>query len=643
MGEVTWSELSPAKYEQMVAVLISILHPTARRIDGAGGDGGMDVRLDAPNGLHIWELKSFVGRVDSSRRRQIEKSLDRALRSNPAKWHLVVPIDPTQSELAWFRELTDKAGIPLEWLGLNWLGKQMADHPEIPRYFLENGETEAIRLLKELQLEQAALTSAPGAMQRLHTLAARLNEVDPYYRFDLTIQSGEESVQIYPRFAGADVERPIGGTLHGRFPDTEGGREALKAFTDAIDFGIPTIVSADHVARLELDAPAGLGGVFENIAVSISPSSGEPAPILDCRLVICDMTGRVLVALPMKMSRKSAGIRGFVAEAIDLSGAFSLELTFDPTSAASDMSFAYRTPAGALPLTVLPALQALNDLHSPNTAVLELNGKPAGTLGLTEEQWVPDGYVQMIADLSYVQATTATYFALPETFTTGDVESIQSAARLLRGERVPFRWHRMRLTLQNYDVDAIQDLIGSPESGSIRIQRPTHEVIIAGHTINLGASILHFDSARLEQPNADLDMQAGSELDAVLVAGSSTDGYVELITVAPPGGPRFDNAARRLLADAGRAIRELEPEAQTWLFGSRARGDARAGADWDIAIVVPGGISKRRESRVRDRLYHLQLQSDLNPVWDVKLFSSQEWSHGTNSMRRAVERDGIQL
>lgn len=33
-------------------------------------------------------------------------------------------------------------------------------------------------------------------------------------------------------------------------------------------------------------------------------------------------------------------------------------------------------------------------------------------------------------------------------------------------------------------------------------------------------------------------------------------------------------------------IREVEPTAQIILYGSRARGDARKGSDWDVLVIV---------------------------------------------------------
>ncbi len=52
-NRVHWESLSRETYEDMVAVLISRLHPDAQRIDGSGGDGGRDVQIPADDGLVI--------------------------------------------------------------------------------------------------------------------------------------------------------------------------------------------------------------------------------------------------------------------------------------------------------------------------------------------------------------------------------------------------------------------------------------------------------------------------------------------------------------------------------------------------------------------------------------------------------------
>ena len=106
-----------SKVRDMISVLLSRLYPDARRIDGRGGDGGRDVQIvDGQDGsiTCAFELKSFIDRMNAVRRRQVERSLKRAASLEPARWILVVPIDPTPAEDNWFRRLSKGCSFPTE-------------------------------------------------------------------------------------------------------------------------------------------------------------------------------------------------------------------------------------------------------------------------------------------------------------------------------------------------------------------------------------------------------------------------------------------------------------------------------------------------------------------------------------------------
>ncbi len=83
----------------------------------------------------VYELKSFTGRLGRTQRKQVERSLARAGQLEPIRWSLVVPIDHTPGELAWFKSLTEAYGFPCEWLGRTWLDSQLAQMPEIATYY----------------------------------------------------------------------------------------------------------------------------------------------------------------------------------------------------------------------------------------------------------------------------------------------------------------------------------------------------------------------------------------------------------------------------------------------------------------------------------------------------------------------------
>src|SRR6185369_12875861 len=98
MSFIDWARLDPDTIEKAIKILLVELHPGARPIDGRGGDRGRDVRWDSPDGLTIFEIKSFAedqpsssqrSRLSPGQRKQIKQSLGRAAQHNPVRWVLV--------------------------------------------------------------------------------------------------------------------------------------------------------------------------------------------------------------------------------------------------------------------------------------------------------------------------------------------------------------------------------------------------------------------------------------------------------------------------------------------------------------------------------------------------------------------------
>src|SRR5438105_15047215 len=101
---------------------------------------------------------------------------------------------------------------------------------------------------------------------------------------------------------------------------------------------------------------------------------------------------------------------------------------------------------------------------------------------------------------------------------------------------------------------------------------------------------------------------------------------------------------RVLLARIEEAVLALEPEASVLLYGSRARGDARAGSDWDILVLVDGPVDARRSGAVDGRL--LELCAETGEEISVLTLSRDDW----NSPRwrvlpfhQNIDTDGIEL
>ena len=70
-----------------------------------------------------------------------------------------------------------------------------------------------------------------------------------------------------------------------------------------------------------------------------------------------------------------------------------------------------------------------------------------------------------------------------------------------------------------------------------------------------------------------------------------------------------------------KTIRDVAPTAQTVLFGSEARGDARPDSDIDLLILMDGDkMSLKQEEAVTLPLYQLELQTGvaINPIVMLK-------------------------
>ncbi|TAL70336.1 MAG: nucleotidyltransferase domain-containing protein [Bacteroidetes bacterium] len=64
-----------------------------------------------------------------------------------------------------------------------------------------------------------------------------------------------------------------------------------------------------------------------------------------------------------------------------------------------------------------------------------------------------------------------------------------------------------------------------------------------------------------------------------------------------------------LLNQVKKAVTELEPDADVFLFGSRAKGDVHSESDWDFLVLVPGILDYERKRKILDALFEVELSS----------------------------------
>lgn len=98
------------------------------------------------------------------------------------------------------------------------------------------------------------------------------------------------------------------------------------------------------------------------------------------------------------------------------------------------------------------------------------------------------------------------------------------------------------------------------------------------------------------------------------------------------------------LSSITKVIHEKDPDAEAFLFGSRARGDNRFDSDWDILILIDSmTVTNEIEDKFRNDLYDLEIESGqlistfiyTKDFWETKLVFSPLYKN--------VKKEGIRI
>ena len=444
MPEVDFERLSPEQYEDMVAVLLSRIRQT-HRVDGSGSDGGRDCYFTDADDTDAFELKSFTGRMTGPRRRQVERSLSRGLRSSPRSWSLVVPIDATPAEQRWFDSLASGSTAKLTWLGKTWLQDQLAAHPDIGRYFAGAAE-EVVQLLTDIAREDALPADAAGVAGRMTAMVGRLNEIDPYYTFEYVVGEGRATVSCRPRYPDAVLDRPITVSAQLRIDDST-TPELRAAIDDFMRYGSPVQIPAENISHLTVDGPGGLDNHFAGGGIALD-AAADPATAAEARNFVLRIppTPPMRHALIMRITRRSKGpAGGYRFGAADAADLLTLDMRLDPATSTYNAQLSYRFNQTVLPKDAVPVLTLCNALASgEKMAIATLDGQvlAVGSGPFNALNW-PDGdsYLCCAEQLAEIQERAGAFFPLPIAFEPDDQVWMDYAEKLLRGEDVQVTWN----------------------------------------------------------------------------------------------------------------------------------------------------------------------------------------------------------
>jgi hypothetical protein len=285
MTRVPWTTLHPSETEAVVSVMLLRERPNAVRVRPSRGDGGIDVIEVTPEGWLVDQLKYFATNLTSGQKAQIERSYWEVRRfaasmgARIARWRLVLPLDPTNENRAWFDGFTADAPFSCHWQGLAFLEGLAAKYPEVIDYYLKDGKDRLAALMAQvlggLSLQQQA--GAGEALEPIDTVEGlagiyeALNAHDPHYRYGYSVDIGPPvapaepflvavssrsvgeayvTFRVYARFAQALEERPVPIKLQFRVPTESNVAEALRDFHT---YGAPVTIEDPTGEMLSAD------------------------------------------------------------------------------------------------------------------------------------------------------------------------------------------------------------------------------------------------------------------------------------------------------------------------------------------------------------------------------------------------------
>lgn len=388
-----------------------------------------------------------------------------------------MPLDPTNENLKWAKELVESSGTRLVWDGLSRVDGWASKYPEVVDYYFSNGKEEvseyAARLLSVANLPDC---SDPSILEnRLRDLCTHLDKIDPYYAYSVHVLSEYDKrddlctrapnvvmsqVLVTPgkgRIAVDVIEKtPIASLLHPLtfsmriIAGTDDEKEQAKNF---IEYGMPFTSLPAEVTHQGYQLPVGRS--FDGIRKGIIKSLDLPAS--NC-IRSASLFWEGCGELRLIVDKATHGTKGLFFSAHDATETFSLHFKSNDSQSGGVIYFKYLFDklANKRSQDVARSYRFLSeaknkkvDLQFNGTSTLYFNLCITGDLIDT----VNDIYSLAIA-LETVNRTADNEMLFPDLckVTKGEIANLRVAARLLDGEAIVYSWESHRFALEGDEV-----------------------------------------------------------------------------------------------------------------------------------------------------------------------------------------------
>lgn len=486
-GRIPWTRYSGEDVESVLATFISLEERNAIKIRPSWGDGGIDliVYLDAET-VDIYQIKKFAENLKNSQKAQIENSWQElsattaVLHVKINSWHFVMPLDPTNENLRWAKELVEPSGTKFIWDGLSRVDGWASKYPEVIDYYFSNGKEEiseyAAKLLSMANLPDC---SDPVILEnRLRDLCSNLDKLDPYYAYSVHVLSEYDKrddfctrapgvvmsqILVTPgagRIAIDVIEKtPIASMLHPLTFSVKiiaGTDEEKEQVQNYIEYGMPFTSLPAEVIDQDCQLPVGRS--YEGFRRGIIKS-------FDLNTSNCIRSASLFWEgcgeLQLIVDKTTHGTKGVFFSAHDDTETFKLNFKWDASQPGGTLNyeFSFSNLANKRSRDVARTYRFLSEATDKKVD-LRINGTSALSFNLD----IRDDLIDLIniiyglaVALETVNRAADSEMPFPDVYKTtkGEIANLRDAARLLDGESVVYSWESHWF---NLDGDKVQNL-----------------------------------------------------------------------------------------------------------------------------------------------------------------------------------------
>lgn len=491
---VNWEREPGERIEEFAASYLLLDAGIGNQIRPSQGDKGIDVQIPTVGGRKIYQVKRFAKNLGSTEKRHIENSWKRFQKEvlplgDVVSWSLVLPLEPTTQNLEWLTKLTQDSGIAINWVGRAQLDAWAASSPRLREYFFGDGGQRWHELMAQALAGGRNLDATDGEPllssvgERMTYLGAALDEVDPFYRYEMELRTGSlkdepplEALQsasrpdlvesifqtidedhylvthVIARSAVSTILRPIQGRL--RFPAaTDEERDSLEKF---FLYGSPVLNARATVESSEGPPGTTIEPGTSGMAWTITPSTSEKLPPLEVRLRQHSVQVASVTATSVSNSAAVSGDGQWWK--VELGSAATFEFFIGAKGHPNRVQLTTNRAIGSSPSDVLPGLQLVAEM--PGTE-LELGVKGglaiASGFAITNNKSSSTAteYAKFVEALALVQQFTFEHVVIPDIggLHEQEVLSLMRTAALLRGETVSGTFSEFEVTGEDFFTD----------------------------------------------------------------------------------------------------------------------------------------------------------------------------------------------